>query len=212
MQPNQTAASAVYESSIPSQAWCPGSGAAKEPKLAGVARTISPDVRSGPPGLRSLGGNLASPSWLRSVSYAARLVRATPPNQPNHCGNNTASRARIRPDCFASVRRPRASSSVVPRLGGGKRAQTRRSCPHHLTGRSLRPSRPSLTRRKPRFAFVAPLGFLRRSTGTGNSSEPTESLWKQYRVAGEDTPRLLRERSPTPDPPHPLFLLVTTAR
>ena len=47
--------------------------------LAGVARAISPDVCCGHPGLRSLGGNLASPSWLRSVSYAARLARATPP-------------------------------------------------------------------------------------------------------------------------------------
>jgi hypothetical protein len=48
-------------------------------EAAGVAHAISPDVRCGHPALRSLEGNLASPSWLRSVSYAARLARATPP-------------------------------------------------------------------------------------------------------------------------------------
>jgi hypothetical protein len=31
---------------------------------------------------------------------------------------------------------------------------------------------PPLSRRKPRFAFVAPLGFLRRSIGTGKPSNP----------------------------------------
>jgi len=47
-----------------------------------------------------------------------------------------------------------------------------RDCPCHLTGRSLRPSWPSLTRRKPRFAILAALGFLRRSIGMGNPSSP----------------------------------------
>jgi hypothetical protein len=42
----------------------------------GLARANSPDVRFGHPALRSLEGNLASPSWLRSISYAARLARA----------------------------------------------------------------------------------------------------------------------------------------
>jgi len=41
---------------------------------AGLARANSPDVRFGHPALRS-----ASPSWLRSISYAARLARASPP-------------------------------------------------------------------------------------------------------------------------------------
>jgi hypothetical protein len=44
----------------------------------GVAHAISPDAACGHPALRSLGGNLASQSLLRSVSYAARLARATP--------------------------------------------------------------------------------------------------------------------------------------
>ena len=38
-------------------------------------RTFAPTILA----FRSLGGNFASPSWLRSVSYAARLARATPP-------------------------------------------------------------------------------------------------------------------------------------
>jgi len=44
----------------------------------GVARAISPDVRYRHPAVRSLEGNLASPSMLRSVSYAAQSARATP--------------------------------------------------------------------------------------------------------------------------------------
>ena len=46
---------------------------------AGVAGAISPDVHFGHPALRSLEGNLAPPSRLCSVSYAARLPPATPP-------------------------------------------------------------------------------------------------------------------------------------
>jgi len=42
----------------------------------GLARANSPDVGFGHPALRSLEGNLASPSWLRSISCAARLARA----------------------------------------------------------------------------------------------------------------------------------------
>ena len=47
-------------------------------KASGPAHAISSDVRSGHPGPRSLDGNFASPSGLRSVSDAARLVRARP--------------------------------------------------------------------------------------------------------------------------------------
>ena len=46
---------------------------------AGVARAISPDARFRHPAFRSLEENLAPQSLLRSVSYAARLARATPP-------------------------------------------------------------------------------------------------------------------------------------
>jgi len=46
-----------------------------------------------------------------------------------------------------------------------------RGCPRHLAGRSLRASCPPLTRRKPHFALQAPLGFLRRSIGTGSPSQ-----------------------------------------
>ena len=41
------------------------------------AHAISPVVRSGHPALRSLDGNLAPASWLRSVSNAARLAWAS---------------------------------------------------------------------------------------------------------------------------------------
>ena len=50
--------------------------------------------------------------------------------------------------------------------------QWARDCPCHLAGRSLRASCPALTRRKPRFALQASLGFLRRSIGTGSPSRP----------------------------------------
>ena len=50
--------------------------------------------------------------------------------------------------------------------------QWARDCPCHLAGRSLRASCPPLTRRKPRFALQASLGFLRRSIGTGSPSQP----------------------------------------
>ena len=53
-------------------------------------------------------------------------------------------------------------------FGGGHGLS--RGCPCHLAGRSLRPSRPSLARRKPHSAILAALGFLRRSIGTGNPS------------------------------------------
>lgn len=53
------------------------SGACHKVRL-GVARTVSPDAPCGHPGLRSLGGNLASPSRLCSVSYAVSTARATP--------------------------------------------------------------------------------------------------------------------------------------
>jgi len=44
----------------------------------GVTRAVSPVARFGHPALRSLEGNLASPSWLRSVSDAGSTARATP--------------------------------------------------------------------------------------------------------------------------------------
>jgi len=44
-----------------------------ETNLAGVAPAISLDVRRGHPGLRSLEGNLASPSWLRSDAHHGLL-------------------------------------------------------------------------------------------------------------------------------------------
>ncbi|MGA1618428.1 MAG: hypothetical protein ACO37F_07925, partial [Pirellulales bacterium] len=44
---------------------------ALSPQRRGVAHAISPDVRFGHPDLRSLDGNFASPSGLRSVSNAA---------------------------------------------------------------------------------------------------------------------------------------------
>jgi len=44
----------------------------------GVAHAISPDARFAHPVLRSLDGNRPSPSWLRTVSNAARLAWATP--------------------------------------------------------------------------------------------------------------------------------------
>ena len=50
----------------------------------GVAHAASPDAPCGPPGLRSLGGNRASPSRLRSVSYAGFAARATP-REPALC-------------------------------------------------------------------------------------------------------------------------------
>ena len=59
--------------------------------------------------------------------------------------------------------------------------QWARDCPCHLAGRSLRADQsagggsvpgPPLTRRKPRFALQASLGFLRRSIGTGSPSQP----------------------------------------
>jgi|GEM_PF-33535 len=61
--------------------WTPAApAAAVEPAAAaaGRAHAISPDVRSGHPGLHSLDGNVASPSGLRSVSDAARLAWARP--------------------------------------------------------------------------------------------------------------------------------------
>ena len=47
--------------------------------VAEAVRAISPDDHSRHPAFRSLEGNLASPSWLRSVSYAARLAGAASP-------------------------------------------------------------------------------------------------------------------------------------
>ena len=48
---------------------------------AGLARAISPDARFRHRGLRSLEANFASPSWLRSISSAARWARARPPTR-----------------------------------------------------------------------------------------------------------------------------------
>ena len=61
----------------------------------------------------------------------------------------------------------RAGGSVGilrPRL----RVKTGRGCPCRIAGRSLRPSRPPVTRGKPRSAILAALGFPRRLHGTGN--------------------------------------------
>jgi len=46
----------------------------------GAAHAVSPDAHFGHPDLRSLDAALASPSWLRSASNAARLARAAPPS------------------------------------------------------------------------------------------------------------------------------------
>jgi len=50
-------------------------------------------------------------------------------------------------------------------------ARATRNCSCHLAERSPRPSWPSLTRRKPRVDFAAPLGFSRRSIGTTRFSD-----------------------------------------
>jgi len=45
----------------------------------GVARAISPDAPFRHPAFRSLDENRPSPSWLRTVSNAVEIARATPP-------------------------------------------------------------------------------------------------------------------------------------
>ena len=59
-----------------------------------------------------------------------------------------------------------------------------RGCPYPVAGRSLRASCPPLTRRKPRFALTASLGFLRRSIGTGSPSLRHRSHVKTVAVIG----------------------------
>jgi len=59
-----------------------------------------------------------------------------------------------------------------------------RACPCQLAGRSLWASCPPLSRRKPRFALVAPLDFLRRSIGTGTG----QGLVKPFVAVKVDVP------------------------
>ena len=63
-----------------------------------------------------------------------------------------------------------------------------RDCPCHLAGRSLRASCPPVARRKPRFAILAALGFLRRSIGTGNPSQSIAGRSRGPMVRGIRSP------------------------
>ena len=76
------------------------------------------------------------------------------------------------------VTRLRVARAISPDAPWGRRhrieqveclvlGEAARVKPMPSRGRSLRPSWPSLARRKPRFAILSALGFLRRSTGMG---------------------------------------------
>jgi hypothetical protein len=67
-------------------------------------------------------------------------------------------------------RKPPANAGGQALLGVVVEASGR--CPCHLAGRSLRPSWPSLTRRKLHFAIPATLSFQHRSIGMGNAPHP----------------------------------------
>ena len=49
------------------------------------------------------------------------------------------------------------------------------ACPCHCVGRSFRAACPPLSPRRPRFAILAAVDFLRRSIGTGKRSDPQNS-------------------------------------
>ena len=73
-----------------------------------------------------------------------------------------------------------------------------RACPCRLAGCSPRASCPPLSRRKPRFAIRATLGFPRRSIGTGKPSNPWISGKDRNLWMGADGTRPVGRGCPRP--------------
>ena len=103
------------------------------------------------------------------------------------CGRSGECRRQMRPRTARSwSSRRSAADRETRRQAASVRGSgpVVRGCPCHLAGRSLLASCPPLTRRKPHFTRMAPIGFLRGSIGTGNPSNPRSSRKDLERMAG----------------------------
>jgi hypothetical protein len=161
----------------------------------GEAHAISRSLATAIHGLRSLEENLASPSWLREVFYAARSAWASPLAVHRWSGGDhtqgepsTGSRGwkPEKPGDFApgTPPSPSAPRRNIPATEAFTPGDPRRksleftqhwhlACPqargeaHAISTDARSGILPALARGKPRFAILAALGFPRRSIGMG---------------------------------------------